>query len=248
MSRHVTNITWSDCPHLTQEEQDELWRSIPQYQRQARSKGIPVLGSGVIYPFSEDRIRVEPFEIPKHWPRCFGLDSDAGAGWTAIVWLAHDRDQRTVYVTRSYKSDHRAKAVHVEALTTQGKWIPGVGDAAGLLVTEKDSIQVIELYKAAGIDMELPDKSVEAGIQDVYDLLEAGRLKVFATCSDFFTEFRMYHRDKGKVVKVSDHLMDALRYGIRSGLARAKVKPKAVEQEQRFVYNQGYSGTGWMGM
>lgn len=248
MSRYVVNATWSDVPHLTQEEQDELWRSIPNYQRQARSKGIPVLGSGVIYPFDEERVKVAPVDIPKHWPRCFGMDTDAGAGWTAIAWLAWDRDQKTVYVYRCYKSDSHSLPVHAEALTTQGKWIPGVADAAGLLVTEKDSIQVIELYKAAGIDIELPDKSVEAGIQDVYDLFEAGRLKVFATCSDWFTEFRQYHRDKGKIVKSNDHLMDATRYGIRSGLARAKVKPKEAEQEQRYVYAQGHSGTGWMGM
>lgn len=256
MARFVVNSTWSDAPHLSEKEKTDLYAAIPPYQRRARSQGLPILGSGLVYPFDEDRISVAPFDIPAHWPRCFGLDSDAGAGFTAIVWLAWDRDSDTVYVTHDYKSDSRSKADHIEALKAKGVkwaplWIPGVGDAKALMVTEHDSIQVIELYREAGCDIEFPDKSVEAGIQDLYDRMNVGRFKVFASCSGWFAEFRQYHRDKGKIVKTNDHELDACRYACRSGLARAKVAPKPPDpdaQHRVLTYDQGAQGLGWLGM
>jgi hypothetical protein len=254
MSRYLANVTWDEVPHLSESEKTELWKAIPAYQRKARSKGIPVLGKGVIYPFDEERVKVTPFPIPRHWPRCFGLDSDAGAGVTAIVWGAWDRESSTVYLTHDYKSDSRSKADHVEALRAKGTkknplWIPGVGDAKGLVVTEKDSIQVIKIYQEAGVDISFPDKSVEAGIQDVYDLINTGKFKVFSSCSDYFTEFRMYHRnEKGVIVKANDHLMDAKRYMVRSGLGVSRVAPTEDVEDlvQRLVYDEGSQGTGWM--
>lgn len=254
MSKFVVNITWDEAPHLSQSEKDELYAAIPQYQRKARTKGIPFLGSGQIYPFDEERIKVEPFSFPREWLRCFGLDSDAGAGYTAIVWLAWDRENSVVYVTHSYKSDSRSKADHVEALKAKGTklhplWIPGVGDAKGLLVSEKDSRQVMDLYRDAGVDINFPDKSVEAGIQDLYDLMNVGKFKVFANCAEWLSEFRQYHRKDGKVVKANDHLMDATRYAVRSGLALAKVAPLEREPEigRTLVYDVGSAGTGWLG-
>lgn len=254
--RYVTNVSWSDVPHLTDQEKDDLLSAIPEYQRKARAQGIPILGSGVIYPFDETSIKVDPFDPPRHWPRCFGGDTDAGAGWTAFAWLAWDRESGTVYLTHDYKNNNRSIAVHVEALHAKGQrlaphkplWIPGVADASGLLVTDKDSAQVIELYRERGVDIDLPDKAVEAGIQDVYDLMNTGKFKAFSSCSAFFAEFRMYHRNDGKIVKSNDHVMDAVRYAVRSGLQRAKVAPlPETDTISSYQYDRGMQGTGWLG-
>jgi hypothetical protein len=46
---------------------------------------------------------------------------------------------------------------------------------------------------------------------------------VFNTCQKWLDEFRRYRYDeKQRVVKEHDHLMDATRYAIMSGLAIAK--------------------------
>ena len=58
-------------------------------------------------------------------------------------------------------------------------------------------MQFIDIYRRAGLDIQLADKAVEAGIQDVFDLLTLGRLKVFASCTAWFDEFRLYRRDGG---------------------------------------------------
>jgi hypothetical protein len=46
--------------------------------------------------------------------------------------------------------------------------------------------------------------------------MEAGNFKVFSTLSDWWEEYRMYHRKGGKVVPLRDDLMSATRYAFMS--------------------------------
>jgi hypothetical protein len=39
-------------------------RQLPAHERKARTKGIPVLGSGRVFPIDEDDLKVAAFEIP----------------------------------------------------------------------------------------------------------------------------------------------------------------------------------------
>lgn len=222
---------------------EALWASIPPYQRDARSKGIPQLGSGAIYQVGEDDIKVPDFEIPTHWPRAFGMDT--GWDWTAAVWAAWDRDTDTVYVYSVYKRGQVEPPVHAEAFKARGEWIRGVGDAAAINLYDGRSF--IEIYRQLGLDVELPDKAVEAGIQRVWERLSAGKLKVFASCGALFEEYRLYRRDeKGRVVKESDHVMDAVRYLVVSGLDRARTKPVPKdESRQRTMAPSGPMAWGY---
>lgn len=51
--------TWDDAPHLSEDTKSQLLAGYPEYQRELRSKGVPVLGSGAVYPFSEKEINAE---------------------------------------------------------------------------------------------------------------------------------------------------------------------------------------------
>jgi Fe-S oxidoreductase len=211
--------TWDDAPHLGEKEKAELMAALPPYQRDARSKGVPQLGSGAVYPVQEVDLVVEPFAIPSHFKMCYGLD----VGWnnTAAVWLAHDVDGDVVYVTHDYKRGQGEPAVHAAAIKARGDYI-GVIDPASRGRAQKDGEQLIELYKQQGIDVRVADNTVEAGIFDVYERMTTGRLKVFKTCTETLSELRIYRRDeKGRIVKQNDHCMDALRYAVRSGLSMA---------------------------
>jgi hypothetical protein len=77
--------------HIPTEERQRIIEGYPEHEREARTKGIPTLGSGRVYPVAESIITVPAFAIPDHWPRIAGLDF----GWdhpTAAVRLAWDRD------------------------------------------------------------------------------------------------------------------------------------------------------------
>lgn len=256
MSRFLIGATWDDAPHLTETAKKELWDSILPYQRDARAKGIPQLGAGAIYPISESDIRTKDFPIPEHWKRGYGMDCGGGAKQTAAAFGALDPDSNVLYITSVYKRTASEPSIHASAikermgLGTPNGWAwPGVGDAAALILTEHDAEQLVNLYKRLGLDLNLPDKSVETGIADVWELMTKGRLKVFASCIAWYEEFRMYQRDKhGRIKKQNDHLMDATRYLVRSGIPRMKPRPKELTRNQQLTINQNQAaGLGWLG-
>lgn len=254
ITRFIQGATWDDAPHLSEKRKAQLWASIPVWARDARAKGIPQLGAGAVFPFPESHVKVPDYEpapgktgYPRHWRRGFGMDT-ALSGTTAIVWAYMDPETQVVTIYAVYKRSQAETAVHAQALKDRGLWIPGVGDAAG--VVDHDRTRFVDRYRQHGIDLELPDKSVESGVQDVYDAISQGRLKVHASCAAWFAEFRVYRRDeKGRIVKHNDHLMDATRYLIRSGIQRMKVQPEDPVPEERYrQFEEGSSASlGWMG-
>src|SRR5262249_45877941 len=78
------------------------------------------------------------------------------------------------------------------------------------------------------------ENAVEAGLYAVWERLSDGRLFVFSSLQNWLSEFRIYRRDeKGKIVKQNDHLMDATRYLILSGLQVACREPREEEEDNR---------------
>jgi phage terminase large subunit-like protein len=121
----VVSATWDDVPHLSKQAKEELWNAIPPFQRDARSKGLPQLGAGAIYPVPESAVVCEPFDIPKHWPRAYGLD----VGWnrTAAIFGAVDRETDTLYVYSEHYQGEGEPAVHASAIRARGN-LPGAID------------------------------------------------------------------------------------------------------------------------
>lgn len=223
-SRYVVMAGWDDVPHLSERTKRELLASTPPYLRDARSKGIPSLGSGAIYPIPDDQILCDPFAIPDFWRRAYGFD----VGWnnTAAVWLAEDPDTGVLYAYTEHKRGETLPIVHAEAIKARGAWIPGAIDPASRGRSQDDGDQLFIQYRELGLEITIADNSVEAGIYEVWQRLELGRLKIFSTCQALLTEKRLYRRDeKGKIVKKNDHLLDALRYGVLRFRAIAKQKP-----------------------
>lgn len=205
----MTFCTWDQAPHLTQEVKDELWASIPPFQRNARSKGIPSLGSGSVFLIAEEDIKVKDFAIPDHWPRAFSLDH--GWNWFGAVWETLDRDTGIRYLYSCYKRSQAEPPIHAEAIKARGKWIPGVGDCSD--INKYDGQQFLKIYRGLGLTLRLANKAVEAGLQKTWISLSTGKLKVFASCEPWFEEYRLYHRDEqGRIVKVNDHILDPTRY------------------------------------
>jgi hypothetical protein len=224
VSRSCIFVEWDDIPHLDTEAKAELIKSIPPWQRDSRTKGIPQLGAGAIYQVPESDITVNGFELPKHFTKCFGMD----VGWnrTAAIWGAYDREISTLYIYDEYYRGQAEPSVHATAILNRGKWIPGVIDPASRGRMQTDGAQLLTLYQGLGLDIDVADNAREAGIYAVWEKLSQGRLKIFKGCSNTLSEYRLYRRDeKGQIVKKNDHLMDALRYLVMSGIERGKVEP-----------------------
>lgn len=223
-SKYLTQAGWDDIPHLTDKTKAELLAATPPFLRDARTKGIPSLGAGAIYPIELSEIVVDPFQIPAHWPRCYALD----VGWnrTAALWAARDVSADCWYF---YTEHYRGKAepsTHATAIRARGEWIPGLIDPAARGRSQKDGEQLLVLYRELGLKLTEANNALEAGIYDTFMRLSTGRIKVFRTLMNFLAEYRLYRRDeKGNIVKMFNHLMDDMRYIVNSGRSVAKPFP-----------------------
>jgi len=250
--KFVQSCNWEEVPHLSPESKAQLINSIPPYQREARTKGIPSLGSGAIYPIPEGDIATPDFSIPDNWPRAYGMD----VGWkkTAGVWFAQNPDTGVLYLYAEYYRSEAEPSVHAHGFRAKGEWIPGVIDPASRGRMQRDGSKLIEDYMDLGLDLMPALNAREAGIQLTYELLSSGQMKVFQdACPNWFKEYRMYQRDeKGNIIKADDHLMDAMRYFVLSGRDRMSVESRSddiPEQELEWPYTRNYGpgGGDWMG-
>ena len=68
----------------------------------------------------------------------------------------------------------------------------------------------------AGSHSAHPDGSIstEVGVADMLSRMRSGRFKVASHLSEWWGEFRLYHRKDGMIVKVNDDLMSATRIAV----------------------------------
>lgn len=240
-TKFVTQIAWSEIPHLSEDQKEALIKSIAPHLRDARTKGIPSLGAGAIYPYPEDMIVVEPFPIPSYWPKAYGMD----VGWnrTAAAWITMNPETNQYYLYAEHYAAEAVPAVHAASIKAKGKWIRGAIDPAAKDRNPSDGKQLLIEYNNEDLLLELADNAVEAGIQRVSQLLLTGQLKIFNTCFNWLSEYRSYTRDeKGKIVKRNDHLMDATRYGLM-GCPYLLTTPPDSLAEIRDNFNSSYRDT-----
>jgi phage terminase large subunit-like protein len=219
--RHVTTMTLEDAEHYTDEARAAIVASYPEHERDARTRGIPVLGSGRIFPVKNEAIAIEHRDFPAHWPRIGAMDYGYDHPFAAVE-LIWDRDNDCVYVSKAYRVRQGTPVTHAAALRPWGRDLRWAWPRDGKRETlEGAGVPLAQQYRDQGLDLlhehaqfEDGSVSVEAGLMAMLDRMQTGRFKVFCHLEDWFSEFRLYHRKDGKVVKEGDDLMAATRYGI----------------------------------
>ena len=172
------------------------------------------------------------------------IDPAGKAPWSRIVdelrlrsddkyeeW--RDPASGVVYLYSEHYQGQGEPASHAQAIRARGVWILGVIDPACLGSSQFDGRTLMEIYRKLGLHLGPAENAVEAGITEVWNLLVSGQLKVMASLTNWFREFRKYHRDdkgSGKIVKRDDHLMDATRYLIVSGRLLMRTAPEPVSR------------------
>lgn len=218
--RAVVKMTIDDAEHYTPEARQKIIDSYPPHEREARTKGEPSMGSGRIFPVPEEDIVCDPFAVPKIWPQITGVDF----GWDhpfAAARCAWDRDSDIFYVIGEHRQREATPIMHAAAIKPWGAWIPVSWPHDGLQHDKGSGEQLAEQYRQQGLNL-LPDRAtfqdgtngVEAGVSDMLQRMQTGRWKVFSTCQGWLEEFRLYHRDDGKIVKERDDLISASRYAL----------------------------------
>lgn len=220
-SRAVVTMTIDDAKHIPPDKKQEMIASWPAHEREARARGIPMLGSGRIFTTPEDAITEAPIDrIPPHWFKIWGIDIGIGHPFAAVL-LLWDRDGDVIHVHRTIRMADALPVVHAAAMKPIGinvpvAWPKDAGDR-----DRGTGTPIAKLYKAQSLKMldshaTWPDGSVstEAGIMEWDEREKTGRLKVANHLSDWLEERRLYHRKDGQIVKIKDDLMSATRVGL----------------------------------
>jgi hypothetical protein len=236
MAKYFVQAGWDHAPHLSDQEKEDLLGSTPPHLRDARSRGEPTMGSGAVYAVEPSFFLVDDFR-PKPWHRrAYGLD--VGWNFTAAVWGAYDPDTDIIYIYDCYKKEKAEPALHSAHIKLRDPrnipnfcW-PGAIDPASRGRSQVDGRKLLSMYRGLGLKVIEADNSVEAGVNEVWGRLSSGRMKVVNTPNnqELIKEYKQYRRDeKGRIVKKNDHLLDALRYLIMTGLKIAKPLPTSEE-------------------
>ena len=227
--QHLTGpVSWAECPHLTPQMQAEALASYPAHERDMRSKGIPLFGSGRIFRPDEDKVLIDPFDLStKPWMKVIkGMDVGV-AHPTAGAWLAYDPELSTYYVVRTYRQEGEAAAVHGAVLNSMWPNAPTVyppdadtrekGSAKSLLPLYGLKKQQ-EFSNPPAPGETTTNNYIEPGIMAMQEALSQGRLFVFRGQADeFMEEMRTYHRDdRGNVVAERDDVISAVRYAFQT--------------------------------
>ena len=221
VDRVSVNMTIDDAAHYSEAERIKVIAGYPAHEREARTKGIPALGSGRIFPISEEEITCEARIFPREFARIRGLDF----GWDhpfACVELVWDRDADCIYVTRCHRQRQATPVLHAAAIRAWGmEWVPIAWPHDGLATDKGSGEELASQYRLQKLNMiaeraTFPDggSGVEAGLMEMLGRMQTGRFKVFKHLTDWFEEFRLYHRKDGKVIKEHDDLMAATRYAV----------------------------------
>jgi len=219
---YIQTATWDDAPHLDEKAKENILKVYPEYQRDMRSRGVPLMGAGLIFEHAKSAISCPRFTIPDHFFVLNGMDF----GWDhpqAHVQLAVDPDSSTVYVTQAWKASKKQPHEAWAAVRHWADKIPTAWPHDGLQHEKGSAKQQKEYYEEEGWVM-LDDHAtwkdggngVEAGLMELNNLMKTGRFKVFEDLHEVFEELREYHRETkpsglSKIVKVKDDIIDAIR-------------------------------------
>jgi len=224
--RGYVTLTMQDAKHLTPEIIAKALAGYPAHERDARANGTPMMGQGRVFPYPEELISEAPLEyIPQHWSKLWGTDFGLGHPFGAVLIL-WDKDNDVIHVHATVKIKVPPGAAgglpinHAAAMKTIGAAVPVAWPHDGSK-REHDGVTIAAQYRKQGLLM-LPTHAThveggygtEAGVLELDQRMQTGRFKVARQLSDWWEEYRNYHRKDGLIVKVNDDLMSATRIAV----------------------------------
>ena len=225
---YLRGASWDDAPHLSQEDKDRLSAAYRTHERDARTKGIPMLGEGAVFPVADDVISCDPFKIPDHWARIKGCDFgiDHPAAGVEIAW---DRDQDVIYVIDCYRKANELPPYHAAWFNKTNPMVPVAWPHDGMNREKTGGRILADAYREHRVNMlaksarypKVPGTDEKGGpqptepiVDEILERMCTGRFKVCRHLSDWFEEKRSYHRKDGLIVARRDDILKATFYAV----------------------------------
>ena len=219
--RYRVTMAVKDALHFdTTEKIAKLLERYPTYEHATRLSGAPMMGEGRVFQTPEEHFSEPPFDyLPPAWTKLFSIDFGIGHpfGCTLQAW---DKDNDVIHILEAWRIADQTPVQHAVRMKQIGIMVPVAWPQDGT-AREKSGETVSDLYKKQGLKMcdkhatfEDGGYGTEAGVLEIDERLKTGRMKVGRHLSDWFEEYRGYHRKNGLIVKERDDIMSATRIGV----------------------------------
>jgi hypothetical protein len=153
--------------------------------------------------------------VPLHWGKLWGIDFGIGHSFAAVL-AAWDRDSDVLYMLKTVKIKDAIPDVHVAAMKRIAGNAPVAWPHDGNNRDKGSGETLAAQYKALGLHMlekhaTFPDGgySTEAAVHEMDQRMRTGRFRVCEDLNDWWSEYRLYHRKNGLIVKDDDDLLSA---------------------------------------
>jgi phage terminase large subunit-like protein len=206
-----------DAAHMTPELVEAALSGYPAHERETRANGVPMMGSGQVFTTLEVDVQIADFrEIPLHWAKLWGIDFGINHPFAAAL-VAWDKDSDVIYLLHTIRMSGTSSLEHATAMLNYACDVPVAWPHDGNARDKGSGDVLAKTYRGHGLKM-LPTHStwpeggfsVEAAVMDVNNRASVGKFRAQASLSDFFGEYRMYHRKDGVIVKIKDDIISAL--------------------------------------
>lgn len=107
------NVSMTEAPHLTKADIDEYLSTVPLNQREMRLHGVPKLGDGNVFPFTEEQINgtlskytimEQPYRYKMMWGCDFGYANTLTADPSTLMLCAYDTEEDVIYCIQEWNS------------------------------------------------------------------------------------------------------------------------------------------------
>jgi phage terminase large subunit-like protein len=231
--RSVHRITAAEAKHISEARREELAGSYNDAERGTRLEGTPQLGAGPVFPLELLSAVVKSFnpDALRSWARwCVGIDFGIGHPFAAVL-IAWAHDTGELWVIDSFRMERSSALYHVQRIhsMTRGLRIPVAWTHDGNTHDKGSGLPLAGQYKNFGAAMLARHATnhgtnhfnVEPAIEEIREMMFAGKLTIAGHNRELLEEMRHYHRDDDfRIVKQRDDLVSAFRYAVmvrRSG-------------------------------
>jgi phage terminase large subunit-like protein len=222
-NRTFVMMSMGEAPHLPPERRAAILAGWPPHERDARERGLPMLGEGAVFQTPEEAIledAIEDAQVPLFWHKLWGIDIGINHPFAAVLML-WDRDMDVIHVHKTIRMKDATPVLHAAAMKPIGAAVPVAWPKDAGDRDMGSGRPVKELYTQHGLRMmpthaQWPDGSMStmAGITEWDERERTQRFKVSRMLGNFLEERRTYHYKSGQLVKINDDLLSACRIGL----------------------------------
>lgn len=217
--------------HIPLGEREKIIEGYPAHEREARSRGEPMLGEGRVYAHPEGLLLEDEnhHSWPSYWVWGWGIDPGIGHNFGAAL-CCFDVDQKVFHVVAEVRMSDATigqqvgamQAIEKSLFNSTGMAIPvawptdaGVRDRQSMVPLQKIYGQYLKMMlepaSLPGISGQAKF-SLEGSVAEV-DLWErTGKWKIHRRCRSYIEERALYHRKDAEIVRLRDDVLCSARY------------------------------------